>query len=247
MRCLLTAHDTQESGPVPPQGPSLRQKSRSPQLFCKRLCLLVSSCASLEDDDTLCKDDPAVCPCLKLLQSNKQIDFTAEVGANGEISKITFNQSKDRSNDPTPELADKFVECLVKVRKPIEVINFARIDTAPVGQIANIWSRQTGFKINLRTRNDKETPVINNLQIGPTSGAKWDIVERWCGQDAMGMCVECSELSPDQDTVAVEVRLRKGAPLQREFWTKGWSTEGEREPWQLLDEDGSRYLYACRP
>ena len=37
MRCLLTAHDTQESGPVPPQGPSLRQKSRSPQLFCKRL------------------------------------------------------------------------------------------------------------------------------------------------------------------------------------------------------------------
>ena len=211
------------------------------------ICLLVSSCASLEDDDTLCKDDPAVCPCLKLLQSNKQIDFTAEVGANGEISKITFNQSKDRSNDPPPELADKLVECLVKVRKPIEVINFARIDTAPLGQIANIWSRQTGFKINLRTRNDKETPVINNLQIGPTSGVKWDIVERWCGQDAMGMCVECGELSPDQDTVAVEVRLRKGAPLQREFWTKGWSTEGEREPWQLLDEDGSRYLYACRP
>ena len=37
MRCLLTAHDTQESLPVPPQGPSLRQKNRSPQLFCKRL------------------------------------------------------------------------------------------------------------------------------------------------------------------------------------------------------------------
>ena len=42
MRCLLTAHDTQESGPVPPQGPSLRQKSRSPQLFCKRLTQLAS-------------------------------------------------------------------------------------------------------------------------------------------------------------------------------------------------------------
>ena len=37
MRCLLTAHDTQEGGPVPPQRPSLRQKNRSPQLFCKRL------------------------------------------------------------------------------------------------------------------------------------------------------------------------------------------------------------------
>ena len=39
MRCLLTPHDTQESGPVPPQGPSLRRKSRSPQLFCKRLTI----------------------------------------------------------------------------------------------------------------------------------------------------------------------------------------------------------------
>ena len=37
MRCLVTAHDTHEGGPVPPQRPSLRQKNRSPQLFCKRL------------------------------------------------------------------------------------------------------------------------------------------------------------------------------------------------------------------
>ena len=29
MRCFATAHDTHEGGPVPPQGPSLRQKSRS--------------------------------------------------------------------------------------------------------------------------------------------------------------------------------------------------------------------------
>ena len=39
MRCFATAHDTHEGGPVPPQRPSLRQKSRSPQLFCKRLVL----------------------------------------------------------------------------------------------------------------------------------------------------------------------------------------------------------------
>ena len=37
MRCLVTAHDTHEGGPVPPQQPQIRQKSRSPQLFCKRL------------------------------------------------------------------------------------------------------------------------------------------------------------------------------------------------------------------
>ena len=37
MRCFAAAHDTQEGGPVPPQRPSLRQKNRSPQLFCKRL------------------------------------------------------------------------------------------------------------------------------------------------------------------------------------------------------------------
>ena len=37
MRCFAAAHDTHEGGPVPPQRPSLRQKNRSPQLFCKRL------------------------------------------------------------------------------------------------------------------------------------------------------------------------------------------------------------------
>ena len=37
MWCFAAAHDTHEGGPVPPQGPSLRQKNRSPQLFCKRL------------------------------------------------------------------------------------------------------------------------------------------------------------------------------------------------------------------
>ena len=40
MRCFATAHDTHEGGPVPPQRPSLRQKSRSPQLFCKRLSIV---------------------------------------------------------------------------------------------------------------------------------------------------------------------------------------------------------------
>ena len=210
-------------------------------------CLLVSSCADLKDDKTLCEDDPVVCPCLKLIQSDRDIDFSLEVGDTGTLSKVTFNQTRDRSGDPTPELADKFVECLVSARKQIEVINYARIDTAPLGQIANVWRRQTGFKINLRPRGDDEIPIINNLQIGPTSGIKWDIVERWCSDGVMGKCVECSELSPNRDTVAVEVRLREGAPLEQEFWSGGWSTEGELEPWQLLDEDGGRYLYSCRP
>ena len=47
MRCFAAAHDTHEGGPVPPQGPSLRQKSRSPQLFCKRLYPQYDHCAVL--------------------------------------------------------------------------------------------------------------------------------------------------------------------------------------------------------
>ena len=43
MRCFAAAHDTHEGGPVPPQRPSLRQKNRSPQLFCKRLRGLLAS------------------------------------------------------------------------------------------------------------------------------------------------------------------------------------------------------------
>ena len=54
MRCFATAHDTHEGGPVPPQGPSLRQKSRSPQLFCKRLFIrkhfLIRAIISLPGD-----------------------------------------------------------------------------------------------------------------------------------------------------------------------------------------------------
>ncbi|MDE2813640.1 MAG: hypothetical protein OXM01_11475 [Gemmatimonadota bacterium] len=209
---------------------------------------LLASCGGvLEDDDTLCKGDREVCPCLKLLQSNKKIDFESEFGASGKLSKIVFEQSNERTNDPTPALADAFVECLVKVRKPIEVINYARIDTAPLGQIANVWKRQTGFKVHLRPQNEREKQILNNLQIGPSSGVKWDIVERWCRPNVMGKCVECSELNPDEDTVAVEVRLLEGAPVTREMWSDGWPIEGEREPWQLIDDKGVRYLYACRP
>ena len=43
MRCFAAAHDTHEGGPVPPQRPSLRQKNRSPQLFCKRLHRAISA------------------------------------------------------------------------------------------------------------------------------------------------------------------------------------------------------------
>ena len=51
MRCFAAAHDTHEGGPVPPQRPSLRQKSRSPQLFCKRLTRITIQFGNLFDQD----------------------------------------------------------------------------------------------------------------------------------------------------------------------------------------------------
>ena len=209
---------------------------------------LLASCGGvLKDDDTLCRGDREVCPCLLLLQSNKKVDFELEFGAAGKLSKVVFEQSKNRANDPSPELADAFVDCLVKVRRRVEVVNYARIDTAPLGQIANVWKRQTGFKVHLRPQDEREKQILNNLQIGPISGVKWNIMERWCSPNIMGNCVECSELNPDEDTVAVEVRLLEGAPVIREIWGEEWAVGGEREPWQLVDDSGVRYLYACRP
>ena len=60
MRCFAAAHDTHEGGPVPPQGPSLRQKNRSPQLFCKRLELYELEATSLTSASPSSDDIPNV-------------------------------------------------------------------------------------------------------------------------------------------------------------------------------------------
>lgn len=198
------------------------------------------------DETDLCAADPVVCPCLKILPSDKSLDIKFKTSKKGQLNEVEFSGSKNRDDDPSPELAEKFVQCLERVRPDVAVTNFSRLDTAPLGQVAHQWQRATGMKITLRPRDETERAILNNLQIGPISGLRWRIMGRWCA-DPMAACVQCSEPTPDQDTVAVEVRLREGAPVERRFWSGNWPREGEQEAWELVDAEGRRYLYECVP
>ena len=92
MRCFATAHDTHQGGPVPPQGPSLRQKSRSPQLFCKRLPY------SIQIPDSSTPPDPSsvtapIIPSssgtvLDIVPSTLDLMYVALGSATGDVSII---------------------------------------------------------------------------------------------------------------------------------------------------------------
>lgn len=212
------------------------------------------------DDTSLCEADPQVCPCLRIIPENKNFGITYETDDNGRVSKVNFGGEKARDGDPSGALVETYVSCLKELRQDIELVNYTRIDTSPVGQVANQWTRQPGIRLNLRPADAEEAQVLNNLQIGPISGLKWQVVEQWCSQGMMGRCVSCSPSAPDRETVAVEVRLRSAAPLRRDFWSDGWpknvAVQDPEDParmkplnqykdWELVDETGKRYLYAC--
>lgn len=200
-----------------------------------------------QDDTDLCEADPVVCPCLRILQTNRTLGITLETGEDGLLRRVEFGGTVTREEDPSPELARVFVECIESVRPSVEFINFSRINTSPLGLVAHQWERATGMKITLRPRDEMQIEVLNNLQIGPDSGLRWHIMEDWCS-GPMSACVECSDPNPDPDTVAVEVRLRDGAPVERHFWSDDWQTNVEQRPaWELVDAEGRRYLYECSP
>lgn len=195
----------------------------------------------------LCKADPQVCPCLKLLPDDREFGIKLETNNSGKLSSVDFGGSSGTGEPVSADLAEKFVQCLERTREGIEVINFSRINTSPLGQLANQWNRGGGLKINLRPLSADEQETINNLQIGPESGIRWKIMENWCAS-AMRDCVECSSLSQGANAVAVEVRLKESAPLRKEFWSDGWPVgQDNRKKWELVDAKGNRYLYACRP
>ena len=209
------------------------------------LCATVIFCF-FDEDKFLCETDPAICPCLELLPSNK--DFGVSYGINSSSSKLVdvkFSARKENSADLSEEIADTFVQCIKEVRDGVEIINFARIGTSPIGQVADEWLGETGLQIELRWRDNEKAKIINNLEIGPRSGQKWQILEEWCSDENMGRCVECSDLDSGAEAVAVKVKLREESEFRRVFWSDNWATDREHQLWDDIDEDGKRYLYEC--
>ena len=201
----------------------------------------------LPDDSSLCEADPEVCPCLKLIPEDKTVGLKFNINDSGKLTGVDFGGSKGTSGSVTTEIAEKFVQCIERVRDGVEILNYSRLDTSPLGQVANQWSRAGGMKVTLRPREPSETGVLNNLQIGPTSGLRWQIIDSWC-TSAMADCVECSDTVEGEDTVAVEIRLKNEAPVKKEFWSGDWPVNTPTRPdWELVVDQGNRYLYSCRP
>lgn len=199
-----------------------------------------------DEEDAICEADPDICPCLKLLPSDDKFGISYEIGRSPQLlSKVVFSGDKNISSGLSPELAEKFVDCVVKLRDTVEFINYAHIVTSPIGQVADEWLGETGLKISLRPRDEREIAILNNLQIGPISGLKWHILEKWCSREVMGRCVTCSSLESGADAIAVEVKLRDNAPVSRDYWSDNWLTDRPRMPWDDIDENGIRYLYSC--
>ena len=209
----------------------------------------------------LCKTDPEVCPCLKLLPDDRQLKIEFEIDDSKKLVSIDFGGSSGPNDHVSSDLAEEFVQCIKGTSNDIEVINFSRIVTSPLGQVAHQWGRSNGLKIILRPPSAEDQTVINNLQIGPDGGMRWRIMEKWCMSD-MKDCVRCDALDEGQNTVGIEVRLKEGAPLVKKFWSDGWPTDNVvrqkdnvvrqkdnvvRQKWELVDNDGNRYLYECRP
>ena len=200
-------------------------------------------------DPSDCKINPESCACAKIIEKDKYFDFEFEPNPKtGIFNKIKFSVGKTRAASTPPELITEFVECIKSTRKPIEIVdvNYVRLTMSPLGQIADLWSIQNGLKILLSWRDQKEKEIINNLKIGGESGIKWQILAAWCSSENVGQCVECNP-EPNADTVEVQIKLRENVNFLKEFWSDGWpsNTNGNYEPWEIIDDIGNRYLYTC--
>ena len=190
------------------------------------------------DETTLCAADPEVCPCLALIPDYRTFGITYETDETGKVSKIAFGGDQQRKNDPSPELAEQFVQCVQDKRGSIEVLNYSRLGASPLGQIANVWKRSGGMSIELRP---PDSEIIQNLQIGPVSGLRWDIVGEFCA--TASSCVTCDPAIPSSDAVSVLISLKPDSPTRKEKVGTGFSNP--HKPWELMDEAGDRYFYLC--
>lgn len=190
------------------------------------------------DDVTLCQADPEVCPCLALIPDFRAFGISFETDKSGKLRKVTFGGDQQRKRDPSQELAEQFVQCLQGMRNDIEILNYSRLSASPLGQIANIWNRSGGMSIKLRP---PDSEIIQNIQIGPDSGLRWDIMKDFCA--AANACVACEPTDPGGDEVSVLVSLKPNPPARREKVGTGFVNP--RNPWELVDENGDRYHYIC--
>jgi hypothetical protein len=191
---------------------------------------------------------PEVVVCEKLIPGVKQVGLKFSRAREGGID-IDFGGTAT-TNSATAETLKAFIDCLKEqnASKAINVIRGVNLDLEPIGQVADHWKTDPDLRIKLMPNG--EDKILNNMRIGPAAGRKQDIIRNWCSPDQAGRCVKCVPDNPTETTTYVEVQLRPTPPVERQQMPGIWSgapAGRPLDPWQLVEPDGRRFVFVCKP
>lgn len=207
--------------------------------------------------------DPRIAHCYRLLPETRAGGVSVKFDKEG-IAEIVLGGEWEGGKDPKSEQLKAFQVCVNEaLNMPVRIRDGATIDLEPLGQVADRWKSESGLKLTLMPGPKEE--VLQNLRIGPLVGLKPDMISEWCGGAVAGTCVSCEPDTPTMDTPAVIIRLRSEAPAIRAQMPGNWppvvidpetgklklKADGQPvtpfKPWQLVDAEGRRFFYECRP
>lgn len=192
------------------------------------------------------RDRPVDNLCTEVLPHDQRVGLKMDTTGDKTI-KVDFGGQRSSPSGASPQQIELFIRCLETTRKVV-VENGVRLPLEPVGQLANRWQREQGLKIRLMSGKNDE--ALNNLGFGPAAGVKEGVVRDWCSPQKAGACVVCDPAQPGAQDVEVVVRLRDKAPVVKARYGDKWPVPPpgtKLEPWQLVDRNGERFYYECKP
>jgi hypothetical protein len=199
--------------------------------------------------------DPEIIACLAIVPQTAKLGIDFKSTGSNEVL-LTPTASRESAIGLDPKVAELVVKCLLERGRVVKFENVVRLPLEPVGQTANRWSRESGGPALRFVAGANDPPgVLYNLQIGPAVGQKAQVVRNWCGTGEAGGCVTCSPADFKDDIPEVVVRLKESPPVVREQMEGTWpipqldqtNKPTGLEPWQLVDVQGKRWFFACKP
>lgn len=198
-------------------------------------------------------EDYAVC--YALLPEKRKAGISVKGNKKGHI-EIALKGEVDQTNTPSESHLKLFLECVIRIAKQkgkkIKLVNIVRLPQEPLGQVRNRWSREKDIpKLAWTRSNDR----LNLIRIGDAVGTKAGVIRRWCNENAS--CVQCEPEKPNENTETVTISLKPNAQLERQEmpsttgdpWPvppKGHDGKPIAEPWQDIDDNGTRYFLVCK-
>lgn len=197
--------------------------------------------------------------CCRILPESRRAGIQFTSGGDG-LGELGVNGGVDRSERPTKDQLDAYLKCVLPLAKEkgdkIKLTNIVRIPQEPIGQVRDRWAREKdGPKLQWARSDD---PELSLLRIGDDVGIKADVIRDWCLENSLCIGCEPADLNPDTTFVTVSLKpgakdklVRKEMPSQTGApWAvppKGPDGKSMADPWQDIDDNGTRYYRECQP